>query len=500
MKFLGLRLCEHDSNITYTDGVKVKYYKSERDLQRKHHGFNNLSSWEYVLKRWNVTPSEIDAVGIVIDADKHEYLQINDTIIHEYLDIPVFEKMGFKCPIHRIDHHLAHALSVWPLDEGSHTALVFDGWGDDNLSHSVFWNTERQRAYSNDDCMSLGQIMPHYAGHYMGIEGNPYDFAGKLMALKGFSRMLDDQHLLGQLECFSIEHINHVWGVYGFEMMDWERRCDYIGLWHEATERIFGKYFASQDALTISFSGGVAQNSVLNTAIRNTCALRNKRLVIPPHCSDEGLSLGIVEYLRQHYQQEEEFDRTGFPFWQDDEAPDSVPTEETITEVAEMLANGAIVGWYQGQGEIGSRALGNRSILMNPTLPNGKDIINQRVKHREWFRPFGASVLEEHVDVYFKWTDPTPHMLYVADVREPDRFPAISHVDGTSRIQTVDQSHTYYYQLIDKFNTITGIPMVLNTSLNNNGKPIAGHIQDAVDLLHQSDLDCVVAGNDIIRR
>lgn len=499
MKFLGLRLCEHDSNITYTDSVKVRYYKSERETQHKHHGYNDLTSWKYLINRWNITPSEVDAIGIVIDADLYPHLNINEKITHEYLGIPEFEKLGFECPVHRIDHHLAHVMSVWPLNEGAHLGMVFDGWGDDNASHSMFWNTDRVRSYNNDDCMSLGQIMPHYAGNYMGIEGNPYDFAGKLMALKGFSRMLDDQHLLGQLECFSIEHINHVWGVYGFEMMSWERKCDYIGLWHEATERIFGKYFASQDALTISFSGGVAQNSVLNTAIRDACSLRNKRLIIPPHCSDEGLSLGIVEYLRQFYDQEE-FDNSGFPFWQDDEAPDSVPTDETMQEVAEMLANGAIVGWYQGHGELGSRALGNRSILMNPEISNGKDIINEKVKHREWFRPFGASVLEEHVHEHFKWSDPSPYMLYIANMNQPDLFPSIAHVDGTCRIQTVDQSHTYYYQLIDKFKTITGIPMVLNTSLNNNGKPIAGHIQDAVELLHESELDCVVAGNNIFRR
>jgi len=499
MKFIGLRLCEHDSNVTYTDGVKVRYYKLERDSQIKHHGYDDLTSWSYLIKRWDITPSEVDAIGIVIDGDQYPDLKIDESITHQYIDIPDFERLGFECPVHRIDHHMAHALSLWTEGEEAHLGMVFDGFGDDNASHSIFWNTDRRTVYNNDDCMSLGQIMPHYAGNYMNIEGSPYDLAGKLMALKGFSKILDNNHLLGQLECLSIEHLNHVWGVYGFGRMSWERKCDFIGLWHEATERIFAKYFASQDAYTISFSGGVAQNTLINTAIKDACALRNKRLIVPPHSSDEGLSLGIVEYLRQHHDQEE-FDRTGFPFWQDDEVPDSVPSDKTINEVAHMLANGAIVGWYQGHGEVGSRALGNRSILMDPSIKNGKDIINKKVKHREWFRPFGASILEDDVDIYFKWTDPSPYMLYVANTREPDRFPSVAHIDGTCRIQTVDQSHTHFHRLIEQSKPITGMPMLLNTLLNNNGKPIAGHIQDAVNLLHTSELDCVVAGNEIIKR
>jgi carbamoyltransferase len=132
---------------------------------------------------------------------------------------------------------------------------------------------------------------------------------------------------------------------------------------------------------------------------------------------------------------------------------------------------------------------------MDPSIPDGKDILNDKVKEREWYRPFGASILEEEVSNYFDWNDKSEYMLYTMDVIEPDRFPAITHVDGTCRTQTVGSS--LYYQLISNFKDLTGIPMVLNTSLNMGGKPIAGTPADAIDLLHASDMDALVIGNRI---
>jgi len=128
---------------------------------------------------------------------------------------------------------------------------------------------------------------------------------------------------------------------------------------------------------------------------------------------------------------------------------------------------------------------------MNPTIKNGKDILNSQVKHREWFRPFGASILEEYTSQYFDWDQTSPYMLYVMDIRDKESFPAITHVDGTCRIQTVSQELEDYYALIDEFKKLTGIPMLLNTSLNVNGKPIAGHISDMKDI----NVDVKVVGN-----
>ena len=148
----------------------------------------------------------------------------------------------------------------------------------------------------------------------------------------------------------------------------------------------------------ISYSGGVAQNAVINTLLKN----HYKNLHIIPHSPDDGLSLGLIEFLRKHYKQPA-FDKSNFPYWQDDIAPKTKPTDKTIKKVSEFLAQGKIIAWYQEHGELGPRALGNRSILMNPLVKNARQILNDNVKKREWFRPFGASILEEHTTKYFNF-------------------------------------------------------------------------------------------------
>ena len=244
----------------------------------------------------------------------------------------------------------------------------------------------------------------------------------------------------------------------------------------------------------VGYSGGIAQNTIINKVLRDSIP----NLVIPPHANDQGLSLGCVEYLRKHFS-EAPFPRDGFPYWQTDQAPPQRPSQEVIKDTAERLARGEVVGWYQGHGEVGPRALGNRSILMRPDLEDGKDLINKKVKKREPFRPFGASILEEKVSQYFYWNGPSPHMLYVTDVLEPDRFPSITHADGTCRHQTVSlEQNEDYYKLISEFEKLTGIPMLLNTSLNVNKKPIAGRINDVIGVFRKSEMDAIVTGNKLI--
>jgi len=183
-----------------------------------------------------------------------------------------------------------------------------------------------------------------------------------------------------------------------------------------------------------------------------------------------------------------------FPFCQSDEAPE-LPSKKTLTTIAKELANGKIVAMYQGNGEVGPRALGNRSILMDPTVWNGKDIINERVKKRENYRPFGAAVMLEHVGDYFDWDRETPYMLHAVPVRDKS-IESVTHVDGTCRIQTVKDG--MMYDLLDEFYKITNVPVLLNTSLNLAGKPIAGTISEAKKLFNDVDIDILCYGNTIL--
>jgi carbamoyltransferase len=173
--------------------------------------------------------------------------------------------------------------------------------------------------------------------------------------------------------------------------------------------------------------------------------------------------------------------------------------DEICVEVAEAIANGAIVGWYQGKSESGNRALGNRSILADPRNPNIKNTINQRIKKREDFRPFAPSVLVEHYQDYFDTNQPSPFMSRIVKVNS-DAIPGVTHVDGTARIQTVDRSfNEKFYQVIDEFYKLTGIPMLLNTSFNCQ-EPVVETPQEAVNTFKNTDLDILVVNNYIIRK
>jgi carbamoyltransferase len=171
-------------------------------------------------------------------------------------------------------------------------------------------------------------------------------------------------------------------------------------------------------------------------------------------------------------------------------------------ETALRLANGDIVGWFQGRMEWGARALGNRSILADPRRADMREVINQKIKFRERFRPFAPSVLEEAVDQFFIDAVPDPFMLQVYAVRPEmrDTIPAVTHVDGSGRLQTVsDRSNPRYAALLRAFDAITGVPVLLNTSFNEN-EPIVEQPEQALDCFLRTDMDVLVMGPHMLRK
>jgi carbamoyltransferase len=169
---------------------------------------------------------------------------------------------------------------------------------------------------------------------------------------------------------------------------------------------------------------------------------------------------------------------------------------------AARIADGRVVGWYQGRMEWGARALGNRSILADPRRADMRDIINTRIKFRERFRPFAPSVLEEAIDEYFVGAARDPFMLHVYPVRPEKRsiVPAITHVDGSGRLQSVSQqTNPRYWNLIRAFARQTGVPMLLNTSFNEN-EPIVLRPEEALDCFLRTQMDVIVIGNHVVER
>jgi carbamoyltransferase len=177
-------------------------------------------------------------------------------------------------------------------------------------------------------------------------------------------------------------------------------------------------------------------------------------------------------------------------------------TDDVARATARMLADGLVVGWYQGRMEWGARALGNRSIVADPRRADVRDVINTKIKFREKFRPFAPSIAEEALNDYFVGAVPDPFMIQVYPVRPEKRsvIPAVTHADGSGRLQTVSpRTNPVYYRLIKEFEAITGVPVILNTSFNEN-EPIVDTPDQALDCFLRTRMDAIVLGTMIVRR
>jgi carbamoyltransferase len=182
---------------------------------------------------------------------------------------------------------------------------------------------------------------------------------------------------------------------------------------------------------------------------------------------------------------------------------DHVPDEGALcSRTASAIAEGRVVGWFQGRMEWGPRALGNRSIVCDPRRADMKDILNTKIKRRESFRPFAPSVLAERVAEWFEEDDDVPFMMQVFQVRDGKRaqIPAVVHVDGSGRLQTVSaKANRRYHRLIEAFHALTGVPMVLNTSFNEN-EPVVCRPEEALDCFLRTQMDMLVIGNTVVTR
>ena len=264
----------------------------------------------------------------------------------------------------------------------------------------------------------------------------------------------------------------------------------------------------------LALAGGCALNSVANGKVFEETPFR--KTWIQPAAGDEGLSLGAALYCwhsvlgnERGQEMTDSYLGPGFDDSQLQQALDGAGLsyerlERTalLDRTSRALADRKVVGWFQGRMEWGPRALGNRSILAHPGPPEMKDVLNARIKHREAFRPFAPAVLEEHLTEYFDHDHPSPYMLHVYNVKPEKLFElgAVTHVDGTGRLQTVSRrENALYYDLISAFARITGTPVILNTSFNEN-EPIVCTPEEAVDCFIRTDMDLLVLGSFITQR
>jgi carbamoyltransferase len=255
-------------------------------------------------------------------------------------------------------------------------------------------------------------------------------------------------------------------------------------------------------------AGGCALNSVANGKLFQQTPFR--RTWIQPAAGDEGLAIGAALHtyhstLQQprRYQMKNSYlgpefsdSRIESDLKQANLSYRKLEREPLLDAVAEQIVAGNVVGWFQGRMEWGPRALGNRSIVAHPGLPDMKDVLNARIKHREWFRPFAPSILVERQHEYFEYDHPSPFMLHVYKIRPEKRAQlcAVNHVDDTGRLQTVSrEENPLYYDLIRAFERRTGIPVILNTSFNEN-EPIVCTPEEAIDCFQRTRMDVLAIG------
>jgi len=272
-------------------------------------------------------------------------------------------------------------------------------------------------------------------------------------------------------------------------------------------------YRKKTDIRKLCMVGGIALNSVLNGKILASGLF--DEIFIPPAAGDAGCALGAAYCIYHLKQGKKRCFELKHAYWGPGYSNEQIKAAlegaklsyAELTDIprqtAQLIADGNIVAWYQGRMEYGPRALGSRSILADPTREDMKDIINRWVKHREDFRPFAPTVLKERARDYFENITDSPFMLFVDNVKPGMRkkVPAITHIDGTARPQTIERSVSpLYYDVIAEFEKIAGVPVVLNTSFNVMGEPIIESPEQAIRCFYGTGLDCLVIGKYLLKK
>jgi carbamoyltransferase len=282
---------------------------------------------------------------------------------------------------------------------------------------------------------------------------------------------------------------------------------------------MLNKLATQTGAKAVCLAGGVAFNCVANGKIFDTTPF--ERVYVHPAAGDAGLAVGAAYHVWHQTLGKPRSFVMEHAYWGPGYTPAEVQAamkasavsgegytiqalsdEELMRRTAGIIAEGKIVGWYQGRAEWGPRALGNRSIVADPRRAEMKEILNRRIKHREIFRPFAPSILAEKTGEWFEKSYPSPFMnlAYSVHADKRDKIPAPTHIDGTGRLQTVTrEANPRYHALISEFERQTGVPVVLNTSFNDN-EPIVCRPEEALDCFVRTQMDALVLGNFLITR
>jgi carbamoyltransferase len=559
---LGISCNIHESSAALVkNGELIAAAEEERFTRRKHDSRFPSQSIAYCLREAGISMREVSYAGFywqpwkglrkrlwwlvrylpaslqILRGGKHWRGSVATLMRH--LSVPfTLRRMGFRGTFYFVDHHLAHAASAFLVSPYQSAAvLTADLCGEDCTTLLGRGSANRilplRRFYLPNSLGILYASLTQFLGYQ--INGDEYKvmglaaygqprFAGTFAKMVRFEqgRLFNDNSWFnfhtGSGTCYSSRFLKEFGAPCPDEQhVDTEPYKDIAASGQKVLEDLLLKMATwcreetGEHALCLA--GGIALNAVANGRVREQRVFRD--LWIQPAAGDAGCSLGIPffiwngvlgqprRFVMEHAYWGPEYSESEMQ--QAIEAHGLAPrrVDDVERQTARLLAAGHVIGWYQGRMEWGPRALGHRSILADPRRADMKNVINSKVKFREPYRPFAPSVLEEDVEEYFQFNGASPFMTIVCRVRDDrtDAIPAVTHIDGTARIQTVSRQHSpRYWTLIDEFKALTGVPMVLNTSFNVKGEPIVCTPDDAVRCFLKTDIDYLVLGNTICSR
>ena len=510
MKNLVSIFAGHDSNISFYNAEKDTYHtiEIERLVKKRYFRLHEDNSPQYqkdVLEHcrdiaeqeWGIK-NEYEAFLISSDG----YIQT------EPRDIFNTEKV-----ITIASHHQTHAASTLyksPFNQ----ALIFsyDGGGDDGHFNIYLGDKERGiRLLENIPsdfgggyllCGSLVREVAEKSRHQLAL-------SGKLMGLCGYGKPIKeyvpafkefffdrDYKKLAETTGLPLKNLDNPWEN---PLENWvfegQEGYDIAATSQEAFEQaVFSVLDKYDPNIPLILTGGCALNVLVNEKVK---CLYNRPLYVPPDPHDGGLSLGHL-FLYNKPTGQVNITYSGLPLVDRNKLQNYVDeygaTKVNKKEIAELIKDGKILGLVYGDSEVGPRALGNRSIVCDPNIADMKDILNSKVKFREWYRPFAPFCKQEEAQNWFETRnfDNFEYMSYAPRVKV-DTLPAITHVDGTARLQTVtEESHSHFYELLTEFGKISATNVLLNTSFNIRGYPILSSIEDALYALNNTEMDYVV--------
>ncbi len=501
-----------------------------------------------IWKRIGFVATHWPAPSAILDRLKRQGKTLG--LEEQYANAVGLNRSAVRAQFHRIEHHQTHVAAgflISPFEEAS--VLSVDGMGDFTstlTAHAKGLNwQELNRVYYPHSIgflytaltMYLG--FPHYGDEYKVMGLAPYgqpefaDFFRKMIYPKGdtFELNLDyfTHHKKGiqmvwndgapMVTPFYSQKLEQDLGPARDKKSPMTSRHDNIAkslqvVVEEIILHLLNRLQRATGSQNVCMTGGVAMNSVANGKITSLTDFKN--VYVPAGAADNGTSFGAAFYVWNRVLGNPRTFIQDHAYWGCESTEDDCVTairaaglpwdtlddEALFNQTTDLMIDGKVIGWFQGRMEFGARALGNRTLLADPRRTDMRDIINLRIKFREKFRPFAPSILEEHVSDWFEINEATPYMEKVFPIR-PDRhaqIPAVTHVDGSGRLQTVSKrTNPRYHALISRFHEKTGVPIVLNTSLNEN-EPIVRTPAEAISCFLRTDMDVLVLGSHLINR